>query len=136
MKCPVADRLALEDLTIAYCSAVDAIGNAAGVQALFTADAIYDLTGVGLGQYAGAEAIGTFFSGAFPSMAHNAHYASNFVVTAYAGNAASVTSYVHAYSLGHDGAMVDVRARYSFDCTRDGDSWKIARLAIAMLIPG
>ena len=136
MICPVEDRLALQDLTIAYCSAVDAIGDVAGVTALFADDAVYDLANLGMGQFVGVAAIGDFFAGAFATMAHNAHYASNFAVTGYAGDCASVTTYVHAYSLGKDGALLEVKARYCLDCARQGAGWKIARLGLVILIPG
>ncbi len=136
MNCPIEDRIALQDLTIAYCSAVDAIGNVAGVTALFTSDAVYDISSLGFGQFVGAKAIGEFFAGVFPTMAHAAHYASNFVLLAYAGDSASVTTYVHAYSQGPDGTMIDAKARYSLDCARESDGWKIARLGLTVLVPG
>lgn len=135
VQCPVEDRLALEDLTTAYCGAVDAIGDVAGVTRLFTPDAVYDLNSLGLGRIEGIAAIGAFFESAFAGMAHNAHYASNLAVTAFAGESASITTYVHAYSLGRDGSMLDIKAKYRIDCARTGDGWKIARLGMDMLIP-
>jgi ketosteroid isomerase-like protein len=135
MMCPIEDRLALQDLTIAYCSAVDAIGDVARVTELFTSDAVYDIASLGLGQFVGTKAIGEFFAGMFPTMAHAAHYASNFVLVAYTGDTAAVTTYVRAYSLGKDGSMIDAKARYSMDCARGSDGWKIARLGLTVLIP-
>lgn len=133
--CPVEDRLKLQDLVTAYCSAVDAIGNIAGVTALFMPDAAYDLSSLGLGRIEGIAAIGAFFESAFADMAHNAHYASNLAVTAFSGESASITTYVHAYSLGKDGSMLDIKAKYRIDCARTGDGWKIACLGMDMLIP-
>ena len=135
VRCPVEDRLALEDLTTAYCLAVDAIGDVAQITALFTPDAVYDLTSLGLGRIEGIAAIGAFFESAFATMAHNAHYAGNLAVTAFAADSAAITTYVHAYSLGKDGSMLDIKAKYRIDCARSGDGWKIARLGMDMLIP-
>ena len=133
--CPVEDRLALQDLVTAYCLAVDDIGNVTGVTSLFTPDGAYDLTPLGLGCFTGTEAIGGFFETAFAGMAHNAHFAGNILVTSFAGNTAALSAYVHAFSLGKDGTMLEVRARYFLDCARTPGGWKIARLGMAMLIP-
>ena len=131
----VEDRLAIEDLAVAYCTAVDAIGDVEGVCAVFTEDAVYDLSGYGMAALGGHAEIRTFFAAAFPSMAHNAHYLSNFAITAYAGETASARAYVHAYSKGTDGSEIEVRARYYFDVVRGATGWKIAHLALDFLIP-
>ena len=47
--CPLEDRIALEDLASAYCNAVDRVGDLDGVLAVFAEDAVYDLSGFGLG---------------------------------------------------------------------------------------
>lgn len=128
LKCSTEDRLAIEDLTVAYCSAVDAIGDIDGVCAVFTADAVYDLTGLGMAELHGHDAIRAFFAQAFPTMAHNAHCISNFALTGHTGNTASARAYVHAVSTGIDGSSMDVKARYFFDVVRCTDGWKISRL--------
>lgn len=133
--CPVEDRLAIEDVAVAYCTAVDAIGNVDGVCTLFTQDAVYDLSSLGMGAIHGRDAIGAFFAGAFPTMAHNAHYLSNFALTSFSGETASATAYVHAWSVGTDGKSLEVKARYSFGLRRIDAGWKIGRFAMALLIP-
>ncbi|MDE2596968.1 MAG: nuclear transport factor 2 family protein, partial [Sphingomonadales bacterium] len=45
--CPLEDRIALEDLTIAYAAAVDAMGDPDDVARLFTPDCEFDLSGIG-----------------------------------------------------------------------------------------
>lgn len=126
--CSIDDRLAIEDLTVAYCTAVDTIGDIDGVCALFTPDAVYDLSGIGMAELHGHEAIRAFFAGAFPTMAHNAHYISNFALTGHAGETATARAYVHAMSTGIDGSCMEVRARYFFDVVRSAAGWKISRL--------
>ena len=48
MNCPIEDRLAIQDLMIAYAHAVDTIGNIDGILDVFTEDAVFDLSGIGL----------------------------------------------------------------------------------------
>lgn len=135
MIAPIADRLAIEDLAVAYCSAVDQIGDVEGVTALFTDDGVYDLAELGLGRFEGREAIRGFFAGAFPTMAHNAHFLSNFALVDYAADGASAQAYVQGYSRGTDGSDLEVKARYAFDVARTGEGWKIARVGVTMLMP-
>jgi len=133
--CPIADRLAIEDLAIAYAYAVDAIGDSDGVADLFTEDGVYDVSGFGLGEFAGRGAIRTFFDGAFAAMASNAHMLSNFRLTDFSGETATAETYMHAYSLGKDGKLLDLKALYRFDVAQVTGEWKIARFAMRLLIP-
>lgn len=132
---PIEDRLAIEDLAVAYCSAVDRIGDVEGVAALFTEGGVYDLAELGLGRFEGRDAIRGFFAGAFPTMAHNAHFLSNFALADYAADGASAQAYVHGFSRGTDGSELEVKARYTFDVAREDDGWKIARVGVTILIP-
>lgn len=133
--CPITDRLAIEDLAIAYAYAVDAIGDSDGVADLFTEDGVYDVSGFGLGEFAGRGAIRTFFDGAFAAMASNAHMLSNFRLTDFSGETATAETYMHAYSLGKDGKLLDLKALYRFDVAQVTGEWKIARFTMRLLIP-
>lgn len=133
--CPIADRLGIEDLAVAYAYAVDAIGDSDEVANLFTEDGVYDVSGFGLGEFAGRAAIRTFFDGAFEAMASNAHLLSNFRLTAYRGETATAEAYMHAFSLSKDGKLLDLKALYRFDVARTSDGWKIARFSMRLLIP-
>jgi uncharacterized protein (TIGR02246 family) len=133
--CPSEVRLALADLVTAYALAVDDIGNAAGVAALFVPDGVYDLTSLGMGQITGRAAIEAFFAQAFATMASNAHFLGNVAVVAYDGATASLSAYGHAFSLGTDGTLLEVKARYAFDLALDQGTWRIARLGMTMLLP-
>lgn len=135
MRCPVEDRLAINDLAVAYAYAVDDIGNSDSVANLFVEDGVYDVTGFGLGEFAGREAIRAFFDGAFAGMAHNAHMLSNFRMLEFAGDSAVAEAYIHAFSEGRDGQLLDLKALYRFDVARVADAWKIARFAMKLLIP-
>ena len=133
--CPLADRLAIEDLAVAYAYAVDAIGDSEGVANLFTEDGVYDVSGFGLGEFVGRGAIRAFFDGAFEAMASNAHMLSNFRIAEYRHDTATADAYMHAYSLGKDGKLLDLKALYRFDVARTADGWKIARFAMRLMIP-
>lgn len=135
MNVPVADRLAIEDLAVAYAYAVDDIGNSDGVATLFCDAGVYDVSGFGLGEFAGREAIRTFFDGAFAGMANNAHILTNFRMIEFAGDTAAAEAYMHAFSLGKDGTLLDLKALYRFDVAREAGKWKIARFSMKLLIP-
>ncbi|MEG3176512.1 nuclear transport factor 2 family protein [Sphingomonas sp. RB3P16] len=134
--CPAEDRIALADLVIAYASAVDDIGNVDGVGSLFSDAAVYDLSALGMGEIVGQAAIRAFFRDAFAGMAQNAHFISNIAVRAYTPpDDARVQAYGHAFSLGKDGTLLEVKARYSLTVVRTRESWRIARLGMDMLLP-
>ncbi|MFP5456926.1 MAG: nuclear transport factor 2 family protein [Alphaproteobacteria bacterium] len=133
--CSVEERGALEAVAIAYCRAVDRIGDVDGVLDLFTPDAVYDLSGIGMGEFAGHEGIRGFFEAAFPTMAHAAHYVSNFAVLAFDGPSAEAEGYVHAFARNVDGSMIDVKACYRFAFALDDAGWKISGLSIRLLLP-
>lgn len=133
--CPIEDRLALEDLTIAYAHAVDSLTDIDGICDCFTDDVDYDLTGIGMPKVAGHEGVRSFFAGVFQANIHHAHYLSNFAVTAYAGDTASVRCYVIGMGRGRDGSDIIVHGRYFFDAVRTDKGWRFARYTMDFLIP-
>lgn len=133
--CPIADRLALEDLTVAYAHALDSMGDVADICACFTEDAVYDLSGIGMAKVTGHSGISDLFTGIFATMSHQAHYLSNFAVTAYAGDTASVRTYVAGTGRAKDGNQVTVNGRYYFDAVRTAEGWKFARYHMDFLLP-
>ncbi|RVU05735.1 nuclear transport factor 2 family protein [Novosphingobium umbonatum] len=134
MSLSAEDRFAIADVVNGFALAVDDIGNVDGVVALFAPDAVYDLSALGMGTILGQEGVGEFFTTAFAGMAHNAHYMTN--ITASSTDAgAKAQAYGHAFSLGKDGAMMEVKARYNFDLVRSEKGWLIARLTMGLLIP-
>ena len=68
-------------------------------------------------------------------MAHQAHYLSNFAVTAYGSDTASARVYVNGMGLGKDGSRVSAQGRYYFDVVRTPGGWKAARYAMDLLMP-
>lgn len=133
--CPIEDRLALEDLTIAYAHAVDSMTDVDGICACFTEDADYDLSGIGMAHVSGQAGIRDFFTGVFAANSHHAHYLSNFAVTAFGGDSASVRTYVTGMGRGRDGSAITVHGRYYFDCVRTPEGWRFARYSMDVLLP-
>ena len=135
MQCPIEDRLAIQDLMVAYAHAVDSLDDINGICDVFTADAVFDLSGIGLAAIVGHDGIRAFFTNVFANMAHHAHYLTNFAVTAYAGDTASMRAYVIGMGQGKDGSTVTVHGRYYFDVVRTADGWKATRYTMDFLMP-
>ncbi len=128
------DRLALQDLILAYCNQIDnsAVDN---VVDCFTGDALLDLTGLGLSKLHGHQEIREFFSSVFSTMAHNAHYSTNFTVDRLEADSARCYAYVFAVGIANDGGDVLVHAKHEIDCVRTEKGWKIKRFSEPYLIP-
>ena len=135
VNCPIEDRFAIQDVLVAYAHAVDNIGNIEGVLDVFVPDAVFDLSGIGLAPVNGHEGIRAFFTNVFANMANHAHYLTNFAITAYAGDTASIRAYVIGMGVGNDGRAVTVNGRYYFDVVRTGAGWKAARYTMDFLMP-
>jgi len=133
--CPPEDRFAIQDLLIAYAHAVDTIGNIDGILDVFVPDAVFDLSGIGLAPVNGHDGIRAFFTTVFANMAHHAHYLTNFAMTAYAGDTASIRAYVTGMGQGKDGRSVTVNGRYYFDVARTPAGWKATRYTMDFLMP-
>jgi ketosteroid isomerase-like protein len=129
------DRFALNDLFLGYLYAVDKLTDIDGLLSLFTEDAIYDLSGIGLAQVKGHDGIRGFFEPVFADMTHHAHYGSNFVVDRLEGDDASIRAYVNARGISGNGNTVHVHVRYFLDCKRTANGWKIARFFEDALMP-
>lgn len=134
-QCPIEDRLAIQDLLIAYAHAVDTIGNIDGILDVFVEDAVFDLSGIGLAAVHGHAGIRAFFTTVFANMAHHAHYLTNFAITAYDGDTASIRAYVIGMGQGKDGRGVTVNGRYFFDVRRTAAGWKATRYTMDFLMP-
>ena len=135
MNCPIEDRLAIQDLMISYAHAVDSMNDIDAVCDVFTEDAVFDLSGIGLAALEGHSGIRGFFTNVFSAMANHAHYLTNFAVTAYAGDTASMRAYVIGMGVGKDGRAVTVNGRYFFDVRRTDAGWKATRYTMDFLMP-
>lgn len=133
--CPVEDRLAIQHLLVAYAHGLDGLHDVDGLLALFVEDAVFDLSGIGFAKLEGHAAIRRFFEDTFAAMAAQAHYLSNFAITAYAGDRASIRAYVTGMARYKAGGGVTVHGRYYFDVVRTAAGWKAAHYTMDFLIP-
>ncbi|MCW1382755.1 nuclear transport factor 2 family protein [Novosphingobium sp. KCTC 2891] len=134
-QCPIEDRLAIQDLLVAYAAGCDSMGDIDAICDVFTEDAVFDLSGIGLTPQVGHAGIRAFFTNVFENMAHHAHYLTNFAVTAYDGDTASMRAYVIGMGVGKDGRGVTVNGRYYFDVRRTAAGWKATRYTMDFLLP-
>jgi ketosteroid isomerase-like protein len=132
---PVEDRIAIEALIISLATAIDSMGDMAGVLAHFTEDGVYDLSAAGLAKFEGHAGISSFFTAAWAAHSHFAHFISNFAITDYAADTSSAQVYATGHALTKDGARSAVQARYAIDVVRTRQGWKISRHATDFLLP-
>ncbi|MFA7585005.1 MAG: nuclear transport factor 2 family protein [Novosphingobium sp.] len=137
-KAPLEERIALEDLMIDYCYAVDKLTDIDQLLDLFTEDAVLDLSDIGLPAMHGRAEYRKFYEGVFADMTHHTHYISNFRLASYEGTKATMFAYVQGLGRSKDGNEVIVHVRYQMDCVKQGDSWKCERYYIrgGMPMPG
>ncbi|MCY1673052.1 nuclear transport factor 2 family protein [Novosphingobium sp. SL115] len=135
MQCPIEDRLAIQDLMVAYAHAVDSMNDIDAICDVFTEDAVFDLSGIGLAALEGHGGIRNFFTNVFANMAHHAHYLTNFAVTAFDGDTATMRAYVIGMGTGKDGSSVTVNGRYYFNVARTAAGWKATRYTMDFLMP-
>ncbi|MEE4453219.1 nuclear transport factor 2 family protein [Novosphingobium resinovorum] len=133
--CPIEDRLAIQDLLVAYAHAVDSLHDLDGICAVFVEDAQFDLSGIGFPSLTGHAQIRGFFADTFAAMAGQAHYLTNFAITAYDGDTASIRAYVTGMGKYKAGGGITVNGRYYFDVVRTGQGWKARRYTMDFLIP-
>lgn len=137
--CPVEDRLAIQDLLIAYAHAVDSLHDLDGICAVFTEDAVFDLSGINFPSLHGHAGIRKFFEDTFAGMAAHAHYLTNFAITGYEGGAVGCRASIRAYVIGMGkykaGGGITVHGRYYFDVIRTEAGWKAEKYTMDFLIP-
>lgn len=133
--CPIEDRLAIQDLLIAYAHAVDSLHDVKGICDVFVEDAVFDLSGINFPSLNGHAEIRRFFEDTFSSMAAHAHYLTNFAMTAYDGDTASIRAYVIGMGKYKAGGGITIHGRYFFDVRRTEAGWKATRFTMDFLIP-
>lgn len=129
------NRIAVQDLIVAYADAVDRLDDVERVVACFAADGVLDLSCVGAAPIVGHEALRAFFTASFAGAAHHAHHVGNFAFDALGADAAAVRCYVLGRALGKDGSSLTIHGRYNIEAVRVEGAWKMARLTMDLLLP-
>ncbi|CCA92252.1 nuclear transport factor 2 family protein [Novosphingobium sp. PP1Y] len=133
--CPIEDRLAIQDLLISYAHAVDSLHDIDGILDVFVEDAVFDLSGINFPSLNGHGEIRKFFEDTFEVMSAHGHYLTNFAITAYDGDTASIRAYVIGMGKYKAGGGITVNGRYYFDVKRTDAGWKATRYTMDFLIP-
>ncbi len=135
---PLEQRMALQDLMIDYCYAVDKLTDVDELLDLFTDDALLDFSDIGLPKMPGKAEFTRFYRDVFADMSHHTHYLTNFRVEAYDGDSATVRAYVQGLGRSKDGNEVLVHVRYLMDAVMTDAGWKCSRYVIqaGMPLPG
>lgn len=136
VKVPVEERFELEDALINYCTMVDSLSDIDGIVDCFADDAILDLSGLQLDVYQGSDAIRGFYAKVFETMSHHMHTMSNFYVTAYDGDTASIRAYIAGMGRSQTGTDVLVHVYYDLDLEKSADGqWRFTRFYEAPQLP-
>ena len=129
------DRRDLEDALLAYLTAVDGMDDLDAMVAVFTEDAVLDLSGLDLAVFEGAAAIRSFYAQVFETMSHHMHMMTNFRVTEYAGDKARCHAYICGMGRSRQGVDIQVYVYYDLQMRRAPGGWKIAHFYEAPKLP-
>ena len=131
----IEDRIAIENVLLAYYTAVDSMHDLNGLVDCFTADGVFDVSKLGLTSYVGHEAIRGFFEGVFKDTAYHAHHVSNFRISRLEGDEATAHGYVSAAAEGRDSPKIFVHCGYDMELVRTAGGWKIRAFDEYALVP-
>lgn len=135
---PLEERIALQDLMVDYCYAVDKLTDVDELLTLFTDEAVLDFSDIGLPAMPGKAAFRKFYETVFADMSHHTHYISNFRVESYADDTANMRAYVQGLGRAKDGNEVHVHVRYRMECMKQDGRWLCSKYQIftGMPLPG
>lgn len=132
---PLEDRIAIQDLMVDYCYAVDKLDDLDDLLQCFTEDAVLDFSRIGLPLMNGHGDIRRFFERVFADMSHHAHHITNFKLDSYDGDTASMRAYMIGLGRSKDGNSVHVNVCYTFDVVRTAAGWKARRYSMFSMMP-
>jgi ketosteroid isomerase-like protein len=138
------DRQALQELVSSYLIALDDAADLEQLLNHFTEDAVFDMTALDYPTFEGMAALRELFTGAFASMSHSAHYATNFKIDSLEQDRASART--HAMGMGVPAAAAATATntgsesvlfyvQYHLEFARINTSWKITSLRGQPLMP-
>lgn len=127
------DAEALRRLTHEYARAVDS-GRLDDLVALWTEDAVWDVTAFDMAPVQGVDAIRAFFAALVENTTHRCHLASNHVIDV-DGDRASARVYLHAFVVTADGSRDESLGYYDDEYVRTADGWRFQRRTVQPLLP-
>lgn len=116
------DRIALQDLAALYAFRIDTL-QIEDALSMFTDDAIFDESRVGLGRYEGKAGIRQFFEAIRAGMSSMSHCNSNFVVRRQDDASAETIMYSTFKGVTADGKAMDVVFYYIDELVKRDGNW-------------
>lgn len=132
---PEEVRAALERLMVEYCCRLDALDGPERLLALFTPDAVADMSAIGLPLMEGHDGLGAFFSGVSEGLSHSFHLIGNFRPESWDGRLAVMTAYVQGMGRQHDGTVVTMQVRYRMECEETDAGWQCRHYTVTPMMP-
>ena len=129
------DRQALQELVSSYLIALDDAEDLEQLLSCFTEDAVFDMTALDYPIFEGMAALRELFTGAFASINHSAHYATNFKIDSLAQDTASARTHAMGMGVPVAGESVLFYVQYHLEFARINSSWKITSLRGQPLMP-
>ena len=129
------DRQALQELVSSYLIALDDAADLEQLLNHFTEDAVFDMTALDYPTFEGKVALRELFTGAFASMNHSAHYATNFKIDSLEQDKASARTHALGMGVPVEGESVLFYVQYYLKFKRLNNSWKIHSLRGQPLMP-
>lgn len=129
------DRQALQELVSSYLIALDDAADLEQLLNHFTEDAVFDMTALDYPTFEGKAALRELFTGAFASMNHSAHYATNFKIDSLEQDRASARTHALGMGVPVEGESVLFYVQYYLKFKRLNNSWKIHSLRGQPLMP-
>ena len=132
----------MQELVSSYLIALDDAADLEQLLNHFTEDAVFDMTALDYPTFEGMAALRELFTGAFSSMSHSAHYATNFKIDSLEQDTASART--HAMGMGVPAAAAPTATgsesvlfyvQYHLEFARINTSWKITSLRAQPLMP-
>ena len=129
------DRQALQELVSSYLISLDDAADLEQLLNHFTEDAVFDMTALDYPTFEGMAALRELFTGAFASMSHSAHYATNFKIDSLQQDRASARTHAMGMGVPVDGDSVLLYVQYHLKFQRINSNWKIQSLRGQPLMP-
>ena len=131
----IEDRQALQELVSSYLIALDNAADVEQVLCCFSEDAVFDMTALDYPTFKGMAALRELFTGAFASMNHSAHYATNFKIDSLEENSASARTHAMGMGIPLEGGSVLFYVQYHLEFQRINQRWKMSSLRGEPLMP-
>ncbi|GAB4481827.1 MAG: hypothetical protein OHK0018_13290 [Erythrobacter tepidarius] len=132
---PEPVRTAIERLMVEHCRNVDVLEDIDRLIALFTEDAVADMTAIGVPLIEGRAALADFYAGVFANLSHSFHLIGNCRAESWDGKVGTMSAYVIGMGQPRAGARVEMQVRYVMECIETPGGWRCCRYTVTPMMP-